>query len=158
MELYSFVNLESALNHYDLPLHDDFIFTFKNRSYLSKILKNKVINGQYAEVILYSLDFEKHRKEKVSDYHFSYVMTKNEDCMYLSEDIKIAEDSNTDERIRLLPFVEMEYGDYLCFYFKDFSLRPEIVFWYKEESEPDNAHITYIARDLDELISIAKNQ
>lgn len=156
VELYSEKNLLNALDYYDLPFHEDIAFVFKNREQLLEKLKKYKIKGEYIETVLYSMDFERYKKEDISDYHFSYVMTVKDECLFLMDDIVQAEENDTEAPTRLVPFAQLEYGNYLCFYFKDFDKRPEIVLFDNEESEPDNAYITSIASDLDELVIMAQ--
>ena len=156
LELYSEKNLLNALSYYDLPFHEDIAFAFKNREQLSKKLGNYEIQRECIETILYSLDFKKYREYDISAYHFSYVMTIKDECLFLMDDIVQAEEDDTEALIRLVPFAKLEYGNYLCFYFKDFDKRPEIVLWDNEESEPYNAYITSIASDLDKLVIMAQ--
>ena len=158
MSLFSKSDLEGILEHYDLPSHDDLIYVFSKRDEVSRILMKSNFLGERYKLfkMLYSLDFEKYRDEEISDYDFSWIMTANEEQLYLADDSKIASEKDSDTILRFVPFAELEYGDYLCFYFEDYNSRPKIVIWEKEESEPYNAHITNVAKDLDELIKFAK--
>lgn len=160
MSLFSKSDLEGILEHYDLPSHDDLIYVFSKRDEVSRILMKSNFLGERYKLfkMLYSLDFKKYRDEEISDYDFSWIMTANEEQLYLVGDSELAIEEDSDTILRLVPFAELEYGDYLCFYFSDFNLRPEIALWNKEESEPYNANIVGIAKDLDELLTMAQDE
>lgn len=157
MNYYSKKDLLETLEHYQIPLHQDIERVFSKREYYSNKLSGYFISeaNSTIETLLYSLDFEKYRDDDVSDFEVSYVMTVNEESMYLQDDAEKAERLDEDTVMRLFPFAELEYRDYLCFYFKDFDLRPEIVLWEKQESEPYKAQIKFVAKNLEELISMA---
>lgn len=158
MNYYSKKDLLETLEHYQIPLHQDIERVFSEREYYSNKICGYFISeaNSVIETLLYSLDFEKHRDDDVSDFEVSYVMTVNEESMYFQDDAEKAEQLNEDTVMRLIPFAELEYGDYLCFFFEDFTLKPNIVLWDKEESEPYNAKITLIARSIDELIRMTE--
>lgn len=158
MSLYNKRELEENLNHYGIPIHEDIFYVFENREHVQEIMKDVDIIwvNHKIDTVLYAIDLDEYRDEDFAEYDVGVVMTPMDECLYLKEDIHLANATNMEPVLRIVPFARMDYGDYLCFYYKDFNLRPEIVFFDKEESAPENAHIIFVAKNLDEFMKMAQ--